>query len=81
MPAAALAGAVYYLEEPLAPWLWPLLDLCGIALQLAAVPLKKRWLLPLGLALLLPGAAYERDLALIIGDALATAGLFHCLRS
>lgn len=76
---SALAQTTYHLANPFAPWLWPLLDVCGLALQLGALFFKKRILALAGFALVLSGAIPEHDLSLLVGDLLLCAGLWHWL--
>lgn len=74
-----LAQSTYYIEAPFAPWLWPLLEVCGIGLQIAGAWLKNKPLLLAGLGIALTGAFMERDLTLLAGDCIACLGLWHCL--
>ena len=67
---------IYALEPDPFPWLFPLLELSGLACQLPAFFLKSRLLLLLGFLLVAAGALPERDLALLVGDALAAGGLW-----
>ncbi len=72
--------AVYIIEEPFLPWLWPLLALLGLACQALAAWLKLKWLVWAGFALLVCGCAPERDLVLGVGDLIASTALFYLLR-
>lgn len=77
---AALAQTTYYLEAPFAPWLWPLLAVSGIALQIVAAFLRRPVMLAAGLGLTVAGCAPDRDLTLMTGDILASLGLWYCLK-
>lgn len=70
---------ICFLQNSVA-WLWPMLELCGIALQICALIINRRWLLWAGLTFALGGAVAERDLTLAVGDTLAAAGLWLAMK-
>ena len=80
MIVAAMAGTTYYIEGPLLPWLWPALDLAGLAIQLLAAITRIKWLVWPGFILICAGCFPERDLTLAVGDAVASLALFYILR-
>lgn len=67
-----MQGAIYVIEAPLTPWLWPALSLMAIFLQLAAIYYKNVFSLILGLLLIAVACLVEKDLALFIGDLAVT---------
>lgn len=84
--AAAEAGRIFTLPAPFAPWLAPASILAGIALQLGALAFlraRKRGLAAreglacaAGAALVLTGAALDRDITVAVGEALALTGIW-----
>lgn len=73
-------GAIYQLSGPALPWLWPGLALAGLACLAAAIFLRRVYLLWPGLILVVIGAGFERDITLIVGGALASLGVWGCIR-
>lgn len=73
-------GAIYYLNEPLLPWLWPALIILGLAAQAAAIFLKNRIILVCGGLSVLAGAVPERDISVVVGIIIVSATLWVCLK-
>lgn len=73
-------GTVYYIRGPWLPWFFPCLELAGILAQAGALAFKYLPALWAGLLLVGIGAAWERDLALFIGDLLACSAIWLCLK-
>lgn len=80
MPLNASAQSVFIISGPDMPWLWPALELSGLAMQLAAAVFRKRLLLPAGFIPICAGCYIERDISLFVGDALAWIGLWFYLK-
>lgn len=74
-----MTGEIYYITGDPLGWLYPALIIMGICLQLAAIFFKMRILLIAGMIMITGGAFAERDLTIMVGDFLATIGLFLCL--
>lgn len=72
----AAAGAPLLLDLALPLWLFPLLLVSGIALELLFLCLHHRLLLGLGAVLVLGAAALDRDLTLAVGQIFVVVGLF-----
>lgn len=67
---------IYYLEAETGVWLYPLMEITGLACQLASLAAKSLFLLIAGFLILLCGALMDRDIALLTADALALSGLY-----
>lgn len=76
----ALAAHIYHIEAPFAPWLCPGLAVCGVALQIAAIFLKKRVTIAAGFVLVACGTIPDSDLTLFTGDLLASLALWRILK-
>lgn len=63
-----MPGAIYEIEGQFLPWLWPVLEISGVLLQLGAIPTGKNSLFAGGMLLVIIGAVAERDLAFLVGD-------------
>lgn len=77
--AATEEGRVFHLQGDPLPWLFPSLAVFGLALQFAALLFNNRSLLLAGFAFVAGAAFFERDIALAVGDILATLAVWICL--
>ncbi len=66
-------GTIYHLPAAPMPWLFPVLAICGLALQVVAIYRGKVEILALGLLITLVAALAEKDICLFTGDIVAAA--------
>lgn len=79
--AASLArnasGHIYHLSGPFLAWLWPVLILAGLAMLAAAIFLRKKLCVVLGLCPTLAGAIVDRDICLAAGVIVLSCSIWY----
>jgi hypothetical protein len=73
---AATSSVIWLEADPVQLWLFPILFGTGLLVQLAGFWKKNRPLFFAGVALLVLGAAFDRDIVLAVGQILIAILLF-----